>query len=64
MTTAPAPFRTELAATLKLAGPLAAANLLQMAVYAVDVIFVARLGPEALAASSLASTASSAGRRR
>lgn len=56
MTTAPtpAPFRIELAATLKLAGPLAAANLLQMAVYAVDVIFVARLGPEALAASSLA----------
>lgn len=49
----PSPFRAELAATLRLAGPLAAANLLQMAVYAIDVIFVARLGQEALAASSL-----------
>ena len=39
---------------LRLAVPLAAANLLQMAVYAVDVIFVARLGQAALAASSLA----------
>ena len=38
---------------LWLAGPLVAANLLQMAVYAIDVIFVARLGQEALAASSL-----------
>jgi MATE family multidrug resistance protein len=48
------PFRAELGATLRLATPLAAANLLQMAVYAIDVIFVARLGPQALAASSLA----------
>ncbi len=47
-------WRGELAATLRLAGPLAAANLLQMLVYAIDVIFVARLGEEALAASSLA----------
>jgi MATE family multidrug resistance protein len=46
-------WRGELAATLRLAGPLAAANLLQMLVYAVDVIFVAKLGEEALAASSL-----------
>src|SRR5690606_14855944 len=46
-------WRGELAATLRLAGPLAAANLLQMLVYAIDVIFVARLGEEALAASSL-----------
>ena len=46
-------FRTELKATVLLAAPLAAANLLQMAVHAVDVIFVARLGQEALAASSL-----------
>ncbi len=38
---------------LALALPLAGANLLQMAVYAVDVLFVARLGTEALAASSL-----------
>lgn len=45
--------RTEIKATVLLAVPLAAANLLQMAVHAVDVIFVARLGQEALAASSL-----------
>lgn len=51
--TTPSPFRVELGATLRLAAPLAAANVLQMAVYAVDVIFVARLGQEALAASSL-----------
>lgn len=48
------PMRTELAATLRLAAPLAAANLLQMTVWAIDVIFVARLGQHALAASSLA----------
>ena len=48
------PWRGELLATLRLAWPLAAANLLQMLVYAMDVIFVARLGEEALAASSLA----------
>jgi MATE family multidrug resistance protein len=54
--TQPAPrhFRVELAATLRLAGPLAAANILQMAVFATDVMFVSRLGQEALAASSLA----------
>jgi MATE family multidrug resistance protein len=44
----------ELRATLGLAGPLAAANLLQMLTYAVDVIFIARLGEQELAASSLA----------
>jgi MATE family multidrug resistance protein len=49
----PSPFRAELGATLRLAAPLALANLLQMAVYAIDVVFVARLGQEALAASSL-----------
>ena len=38
---------------LWLATPLVAANLLQMAVYAIDVIFVARLGQQVLAASSL-----------
>lgn len=43
----------ELHAMLRLAAPLVGANLLQMAVFAVDVVFVARLGPEALAASSL-----------
>lgn len=55
MPPAPAsPLRVELRATLALALPLAGANLLQMAIYAVDVVFVARLGQEALAASSLA----------
>jgi MATE family multidrug resistance protein len=49
----PSTWRSELLATLALAWPLAAANLLQMLVYAMDVIFVARLGEQALAASSL-----------
>lgn len=47
------PARAELRALIALALPLAGANLIQMAVYAVDVIFVARLGPQALSASSL-----------
>ncbi len=46
----------ELRATLMLASPLALANLLQMATYAVDVIFIARLGPRELAASGLATS--------
>jgi len=50
---APATATDELRALLRLAVPLAAANLLQMAVYAIDVIFVARLGPVELAASTL-----------
>src|SRR5690606_20606445 len=50
----PSTWRGELAATLRIAAPLALANLLQMLVYAMDVIFVARLGEEPLAASSLA----------
>ena len=50
---APSLFRVEFGATLRLAAPLALANLLQMAIGATDVIFVARLGQEALAASSL-----------
>jgi MATE family multidrug resistance protein len=49
----PSTWRCELVATLRLAAPLAVANLLQMAIYAVDVIFVARLGETALAISSL-----------
>ena len=49
-------WRGEIAATLALAGPLVVANLAQMLVYAVDVIFVARLGAETLAAASLATT--------
>lgn len=43
----------EVRALVRLAGPLAGANLLQMAVYAVDVIFVARLAPVEFAASTL-----------
>ena len=49
----PQSLRKEFRATLALAVPLAAANLLQMMVHAIDVIFVARLGDAALAASSL-----------
>lgn len=49
----PSGLRDEFRATLALAWPLAAANLLQMLVHAIDVIFVARLGDAALAASSL-----------
>ena len=45
---------TELRATFRLAWPLALANLLQMLVHAVDVVFVARLGERELAASALA----------
>ncbi|MFN2099566.1 MATE family efflux transporter [Altererythrobacter sp. MF3-039] len=47
------PWRHELAATLRLSWPLALANLLQMLVWAVDVMFVARLGEVELAAASL-----------
>jgi len=47
------PFRAELSATLRLALPLAGASLIQMAINAVDVIFVARLGEAQLAASTL-----------
>ena len=50
---APASAREELRALVRLAGPLVGANLLQMAVSAVDVIFVARLGTRDLAASTL-----------
>ncbi len=44
----------EFRATLALSAPLALANLLQMLTYAIDVIFIARLGDEQLAASALA----------
>ncbi|WP_309623124.1 MATE family efflux transporter [Novosphingobium sp.] len=50
------PWRRELRATLQLAAPLALANLLWMAIGTTDVIFVAQLGQEQLAASSLAVT--------
>ena len=49
----PADWGEELSATMRLALPLVGTNLLQMAIYAVDVIFIARLGAEPLAASSL-----------
>ena len=49
----PDPWRAELRETLRLAAPLAATNLLQMLVHAIDVIFIARLGEQQLAASSL-----------
>ncbi|WP_067789645.1 MATE family efflux transporter [Paraurantiacibacter namhicola] len=47
-------LRAEFGATLRLAFPLALANLLQMLTYAVDVMFIARLGEAELAASSIA----------
>jgi MATE family multidrug resistance protein len=46
-------WRTEISAMLALAWPLAAANLLQMLVWAIDVMFIARLGTVPLAAASL-----------
>lgn len=49
----PLRYSDELRAMLRLAAPMVGANLLQMAVFAVDVVFVARLGPVALAAASL-----------
>ncbi len=52
--TVPPPWRIELAETLRLAWPMVLANLLYMSLSVVDVLFVARLGQEALAASSLA----------
>lgn len=50
---APDDWRHELGALVRLSAPLVGANLLQMAIYSSDVIFVARLGPDALAASTL-----------
>lgn len=50
---APRGLAGELRALLLLAGPLVGANLLQMAVAAVDVVFVARLGTVELAAATL-----------
>ena len=49
----PASARGEAIALLRLAAPLVGANLLQMGVYAVDVMFVARLGPVDFAAATL-----------
>jgi MATE family multidrug resistance protein len=50
---APDSTRAELWALLRLSGPLVGANLLQMGVYAVDVMFVARLGAIDFAAATL-----------
>ncbi|WP_440522373.1 MATE family efflux transporter [Sphingomonas sp.] len=50
---APASARAELSALLRLSGPLVGANLLQMGVYAVDVMFVARLNAIDFAAATL-----------
>jgi len=47
-------WRQEIRATFALATPLAAANLLQMLTYSIDVFFIARLGEEPLAAAALA----------
>lgn len=46
-------WRSETWQTFLLAGPLAFANLLQMATYTVDTIFIARLGEDEFAASQL-----------
>lgn len=45
--------RDELRALSRLAAPIVGANLLQMAVYAIDVVFVARLGTVEFAAATL-----------
>jgi len=50
----PPSARGEASALLLLASPLVGANLLQMAIAAVDVVFVARLGSVDLAAATLA----------
>lgn len=50
---APGDWRGEMAALTRLAGPLVGANLLQMAVYAIDVMFVARLSTVDFAAATL-----------
>ncbi|QZH74037.1 MAG: MATE family efflux transporter [Erythrobacter sp.] len=47
-------WKVETRETFRIAGPLALANLLQMLTYAIDVIFIARLGADELAASALA----------
>lgn len=49
----PESAREEFRALVRLASPLVGANLLQMAVYAVDVVFVARLGTIEFAAATL-----------
>jgi MATE family multidrug resistance protein len=50
----PLGWKAECRETLRLAGPLSLANLLQMLTYSIDVMFIARLGAEQLAAAALA----------
>ena len=50
----PLSWKAESIETLRLAGPLALANLLQMLTFTIDVIFIAQLGTAELAASALA----------
>jgi multidrug resistance protein, MATE family len=50
-------FRTDLRATLALALPLAATQLVQMAMGFVDVVMIGRLGPEAMAAGVIGTSA-------
>lgn len=49
----PLGWKAECLETLRLAGPLSLANFLQSLTYAVDVIFIARLGADDLAAAAL-----------
>ncbi|KQT32889.1 MATE family efflux transporter [Sphingomonas sp. Leaf412] len=49
----PRDWRDEARALIALAAPLVGANLLQMGVYAIDVVFVARLGTVEFAAATL-----------
>ncbi|MFB6099056.1 MAG: MATE family efflux transporter [Salinibacter sp.] len=49
----PSPLRTELRATLRLAGPVVAAQLAHISMGFVDTVMVGRLGPEALAGVAL-----------
>lgn len=53
METAPGSTRAELNALVRLAAPLVGANLLQMGVWAIDVVFVARLSTVEFAAATL-----------
>lgn len=47
-------WKAETRETFRMAAPLASANLSQMLTYAIDVMFIARLGADELAASALA----------
>ncbi|PSQ73093.1 MAG: multidrug transporter NorM, partial [Bacteroidetes bacterium QH_1_64_81] len=49
----PDALRTELRATLRLAGPVVAAQLAHISMGFVDTVMVGRLGPEALAGVAL-----------